>query len=80
LDTAIISDGAGIRGQAESELKTQMMQAMLHMVTYPMSLRPVRQTPLTRSKAVMRISGSDREPAHNQIRCQRADDTFYDGS
>jgi len=33
LDTAIISNGAGIRGQAESELKAQMMQAMLHMVT-----------------------------------------------
>ena len=33
LDTAIISDGAGIRGQAGSELKAQMMQAVRHMVT-----------------------------------------------
>lgn len=33
LDTSIISDGTGIRGQAGSELKAQMMQAVRHMVT-----------------------------------------------
>jgi hypothetical protein len=33
LDTAIISDGTGIRGQAGSELKAQLMQAVLHMAT-----------------------------------------------
>ena len=33
LDAAIISDGTGIRGQAGSELKAQLMQAVPHMST-----------------------------------------------